>query len=551
MRHVTRALLILAVGFGLVLPLGAQSGRGRASTDSGQTGRGAPAGRGGTGGAGGLFTYDPTASSGQVESDAPPTESHQKVTIHGEVVAYTARVGFLALRNATTDAPEAHIFYTYYAREGVTDPASRPLVFVVGGAPGVAAAWQEFAGLGPKRLQLSADGDPGLPPYGAVDNPDTVLDHADLVFANPIGTAYSRADSPAVAPTFWTTSGDAASLGEFVRGFLTTFSRWNSPRLLVGADAGTGRVTALALYLSEHQIPINGIALLSVTTAPDATAGDAAFLTLVPTEAVTAWAHHKLAADLQSQTVEAIADQAEQFAAREYLHALYQGDRMSAADRTKVTADLARLIGLPAAVVTSNDLRLTWDRFTSDLFRDDHLAVSPSDVRVTGYEAAPAGRGGRGGGRGFGAAAPAPPADPAEARLADGLLAGYLEYLAHDLGFTAGRGPFYLQTGGIGTYTVSGGDETALPGVLARNSRLKIFVAVDDFDASSPVGAVDFSVAHWTLPQPVRARQLTVDHLAAGRDAYADGKAAAKLHDDLARLIADVTTVNRPAPRLP
>ena len=49
-------------------------------------------------------------------------------------------------------------------------------------------------------------------------------------------------------------------------------------------------------------------------------------------------------------SAEQIAGQARQFASREYLHALYKGDRMTPEERTKVIADLARLTGLSKVV---------------------------------------------------------------------------------------------------------------------------------------------------------------------------------------------------------
>ena len=48
-----------------------------------------------------------------------------------------------------------------------------------------------------------------------------------------------------------------------------------------------------------------------------------------------------------------IAGQARQFASREYLHALYKGDRMTAEERTKAIADLSRLTGLSKAFLVS------------------------------------------------------------------------------------------------------------------------------------------------------------------------------------------------------
>ena len=67
-----------------------------------------------------FYNYDTTAGSGPSIPDAPPTETHQKITVNGETLAYTARAGYLPLRNATTGQSEAHLFYTCYAKDGVS-----------------------------------------------------------------------------------------------------------------------------------------------------------------------------------------------------------------------------------------------------------------------------------------------------------------------------------------------------------------------------------------------------------------------------------------------
>ena len=66
---------------------------------------------------------------------------------------------------------------------------------------------------------------------------------------------------------------------------------------------------------------------------------------------------------------------------------------MTPEERTKVVADLARLTGLPKAFIANNDLRITLDRFSSELMRDQHRGLSNSDARVTGF--IPAAAGGR------------------------------------------------------------------------------------------------------------------------------------------------------------
>ena len=82
-------------------------------------------------------------------------------------LAYTARAGYMPLRNATTGQSEAHMFYTCYSKDGVSDASARPVsVFPRRRARRVAATWQEFGGLGPKRMKWASDGTAGMAPYG-------------------------------------------------------------------------------------------------------------------------------------------------------------------------------------------------------------------------------------------------------------------------------------------------------------------------------------------------------------------------------------------------
>ena len=192
-----------------------------------------------------------------------------------------------------------------------------------------------------------------------------------------------------------------------MRSFVTANNLRNAPLFLAGEDFGTGRVAGLATYLTEHQVPVQGVALLSMTASADAGVGDTQYITLLPSLIMTAWYHKKLAADLNGMSAEQISGQARQFASREYLHALYKGDRLTADERGKVIADLSKLTGLSKQFLINNDLRVTLDRFGAELMREQHRGLANSDSRVSGF-VPPAGGGrggGGGGGRGFGAPA--------------------------------------------------------------------------------------------------------------------------------------------------
>jgi carboxypeptidase C (cathepsin A) len=451
----------------------------------------------------------------------------------------------MPLRNATTGQSEAHLFYTCYAKDGVTDTAVRPVLFFLGGAPGVAATWQEFGGLGPKRMKWTNDGTAGLPPYGWVDNPHTLLGQADLVFVNPVGTAFSRPDQPARGPSFWNTAADIASLGEFVRSFLNTLNRRNSPLFLAGEDFGTARVAGLAAYLNEHQIPVHGVVLLSMTMTADALAGDEQYITLLPSLVMAAWHHKKLAPELTAMSAEQISGQARQFASREYLHALYKGDRMTAEERTKVVANLSRLTGLSKAFLVNNNLRITLDRFNAELLRDQHRGLSNSDARVSGFTPPAAGGGRGGGGGGFGGAVTAS-IDFNQYNLAGGFRTAYEAYLRSELTFNGNsNGIFYLSSGGVGAFTSTGNDDASLSGAFARNPNLRLFVGVNYFDLNAPFYAAEFTLAHLNVSPEVRAHNITVSHYEAGQMTYADNKALAKLQGDLARFVNEAISPAR------
>lgn len=513
-----------------------------------QTGRGAPpqstaaqpsvAQRGAlgqTGQRGGAGTYDYDVTQGTVPPpDVKPSETHQKISINGEILAYTAQAGYLPVRNATTGQIEAQIFFTSYVKDGAGDASARPIVFFFGGGPGVSAAWQEFGGLGPKRMKGTGDGAPAPPPYGWTDNPDTLLGAADLVFVNPVGTAFSRPYPPSRGPTFWTTAGDIASLAEFVRAFLGAADRRNSPVFLAGEDFGTGRVAGLAGYLHDHKIPVAGAILLSMTPSADSIAGDAQYLNLLPSLALAAWSHKKLGADLQALGADALAQQTRQFASREYLHALYKGDRMTADEKAKAIANLMRLTGVSQAFIVSNNLRITLDRFNAELLRSERKALSSSDSRVTGF--APASGGGRGG---FGGGFAAPSVDYGLSSLSPGFQAAYEAYLRRDLGFTGGTGIYYLSSGGTGTFTSTGNDDSSLSTAFVRNPRLRLFVALNYFDLTAPFSAAEFTLAHVGVSPDIRARNITVSHYEAGKMSVIDPKALTRLTADLAKFIRE------------
>jgi hypothetical protein len=116
--------------------------------------------------------------------------TNHSVTIKDVKVNYSAETGTQPVWNEH-GKPIASLFYTYYSRTNGAKPVNRPIIFSFNGGPGSASVWMHVAYTGPKILKIDDEGYP-VQPYGFETNPYSVLDVADIVFINPVNTAYSR-----------------------------------------------------------------------------------------------------------------------------------------------------------------------------------------------------------------------------------------------------------------------------------------------------------------------------------------------------------------------
>jgi carboxypeptidase C (cathepsin A) len=204
---------------------------------------------------------------------------------------------------------------------------------------------------------------------------------------------------------------------------------------------------------------------------------------------------------------------------------------MSQEERNRVISDLSRLTGMSKAFVVNNNLRISLDRFSSELLRDQRRSLSSADARATSF--VPAARGGRGGGI---TAAAGPAVDPFQGRLAGGFLAAYESYLKRELSFTP-TGILYLLNGGVGPFTSSGNDDASLSSAFARNPRLHLFAGLNMYDLTSPFYAAEFTLAHLSVEPEVRAHSIMVSHFEAGQMPYLDSKSLGRLRAELVKFM--------------
>lgn len=427
---------------------------------------------------------------------------------------YEATVGQMPLKS-TKGEVDAGIFFTAYQRKGDHDPSTRPLMFTFNGGPGSASVWLHLGAVGPKRVVLQPDGGMPAPPYRLVDNPQSWLEFADLVFIDPVGTGYSRAATDELAKKNWGLEGDIASVAEFIRLYLGRTQRWSSPLYLAGESYGTTRAAGLSRYLVERGIAMSGLILVSsilnFQTARFMKGNDLPYILFLPTYAATAWYHKRLPG---RRSLESVLKEAETFAAGEYTLALAQGDQLPRTDRARIIAKLTRLTGLSPAYLESTDLRIQIHRFCKELLRDQKRTVGRLDSRFKGIDANNAGE--------------MMEHDPASTAILPPYTASLNDYLQRTLGWSTDL-PYHVFNPGELWKNWTYGDagqgypdtSEALRAAMSRNPYMKIFVASGFYDLATPYYATRYTLSHLGLDPSLRNNITTRDY-PAGHMMYID-----------------------------
>jgi carboxypeptidase C (cathepsin A) len=442
--------------------------------------------------------------------------THHSARIAGQAINYTATAATYNIK-ADDGTVKATMFYVAYTKDGVPDPAKRPVSFVYNGGPGSASLFTHM-GMGPKRVVLTADGH-GMPaPYTIVDNEDSFLDATDLVFIDAISTGYSR-PAPGEAPAqFHGIIADANWFADFIYQYITRNERWASPKFLIGESYGTTRSAELAGVVQErHQIYLSGIALLS-SVAFSNWGADNRTIFFLPTYVTTAWYHHLLPADLESLPVDQVAQKAREFAHGEYAEALEKGDQLSAEERQKVVADLARFTGLSAKFIEEANLRVSPPRWFKELEREKRRTIGRLDSRFEGMDVDAAGERNE--------------YDPSEASYEGAFVATFHDYTRRELKWDSDA--YYTVTANVRPWDQTGNTEVAevLRAAMTQQTYLKVLVLCGYYDVATPFNGIENTFAHMNLEPPVR-KNVGFAYYEGGHMMYIDEKAHHKLHKDI------------------
>jgi carboxypeptidase C (cathepsin A) len=460
--------------------------------------------------------------------------TQHKARIGGTVIAYTATAGTMLMKN-DDDEPIALFGYTAYTKDG-EDPRTRPIMFAYNGGPGSASAWLHMGILGPKRTVLEDLAYNTRGPFRVVENEYSILDHADLVMIDPVGTGFSRPVGKGQGKDFWGVDQDIDSVSDFIVRYLNEHGRWSAPKFVLGESYGGMRTAGVAqALLSEHNVALNGIVLLSpYLDFGSGNAGvtlDVPYVNFLSTYAATAWYHHALPA--RPAELQPFLREVEAFAEDIYAPVLYKGSRATPQERQAVLQGLERYTGVSADYWDRANLRMHEGQFLQELLRGRGKVVGRIDTRYVGDTTD--------------ALSESMPYDPYSAHVAPAIVATFNDYYRGDLEVESDRE--YVLSGGLyrdwdqghaqpgSRWKVPYPDTTVdLAHAMTLNPRMKVLVQSGYFDLACPYRTAEYAVEHLNVSEEVRAN-VSLEYYEAGHMMYVHGPSMRKFKDDLARFI--------------
>ncbi|HUP22016.1 MAG TPA: peptidase S10 [Thermoanaerobaculia bacterium] len=462
------------------------------------------------------------------EAPAPDPKPANWTTSHslqlgGGTVEYDAVVGSVILRDDKEKAT-GELFYTAYFRTGraAGDANARPLIFSYNGGPGSASYWLHMGIMGPRRVRTPEVGQQAPPPYEIVDNRHTLLDVADIVMVDPIGTGFSRSVGETEGKVFWGLDEDAASLTQFIRRFLSQYKRWNSPRYLLGESYGTTRSAVLAGHLQRSNIDLNGIVLVSAVldfeTIGFREGSVVPFIVNLPSYAITS-AYLDALPGGKPKDLQAFMAEVERWSVTEYATAVLAGSAVDPALRARVLDQMHAYTGLDKDFLDKTHLRVSAPEYEKELLRDKGLVVGRLDARFTGPTGDLLDR--------------TPSHDPQSTAISSAYTSAFNAYVRGELGYDGDREyvpsgmarpwNWERQSGGSGGFFGRGAPNVApdLARALTRNPKLEVLLVNGLYDLATPYFAAVWSLDNLNLPPDLRDNIERAD-FAAGHMMYVE-----------------------------
>jgi carboxypeptidase C (cathepsin A) len=460
-----------------------------------------------------------------------PKITHHSVTIHGQTIHYTAKAGYMPMKNSEGKVL-ARMFYIAYIKDGVQDKHTRAITYAFNGGPGSASVWLHMGAVGPQRVVLDEKGVSPAPPYHLQDNANSWLDQTDLVFIDPIPTGYSRVEKGQDPGQFRGYGNDIRSVGDFIRLYTTRNDRWNSPKFILGESYGTTRAAGLSGYLQQnYNMYLNGIILVSSVldfqTLSFDTGNDLPYIFFLPTYATSAWYYKRLSPELQAKTVEEVADEVKKFAEGAYAHALFEGNAITAQEKKQIIDQLHAYTSLPEEYLQRANMRIPARQFFKLLLRDSAKVIGRYDSRFSGDVIDPLSN--------------QMVYDPSDANISGSFVGAFNDYVRNVLKFKTDEN--YDAMANVWPWDYSRNQylnvAPTLHEAMTKNRYLRTWVVCGYYDLATPFAAAQYVVDHMGL-SPAQRQRIHLTYYKAGHMVYISKNTIAKLHEDAVQFYTQV-----------
>ena len=469
-----------------------------------------------------------------------PYITRGKGVFNGQTLNYTVTVTGLDVADAEGN-PGANIVSTSYVLDHPEDSTERPVMFVFNGGPISPSIYLHLGAFGPKRIAFAdeLDADPNTAPL--VENAYSILDVADLVYFDPAGTGLSRALPGKALEEYFSIAADGQQTAAFILAWLNAHDRPESPVYIFGESYGTNRAVEAAGQLAEMDPPLllRGVVLfgqaVNIIEYSQRPSNIMSYVVSLPTLAALGWYHGK--AQAGEATLEEFTAAAWDYAQNEYLDALFQGNRLPAAEMQQVAQRLQQFSGVEAQVFIDNRLRLSKEAYRLELFKSAGKIIGRSDGRYVAV--IPLNEEGK----------PMPAGDPAGV-LPTALAEAFKSYLVNDLGLPSAdqyltgspvQGLDEWEWGGASPFSwFQFGD--ALSKLLTKSPETQVLVSAGYYDTMTTLGASQYLIDQETWP----SAQVSLKAYPGGHMAYSIDASAKAMADDLRQMILDSTAEKRP-----
>lgn len=479
------------------------------------------------------------------KSDPTPqiSTTKQSVTINGVPIQLTAKAGTMELRDENNEPIALFGFTSYTKSNGSKNgvDTKRPIVFSYNGGPGSSSFWLHMGVLGPKRIVVNDPDFTPPAPYQIVNNDWSILDIADLVMIDPVGTGLSVPIGKAEFKDFWGVDQDIRSISLFITQYLKENRRFNSPKYLLGESYGTFRNAGVMDKLLSQGIAMNGVIMVSAVfdlrTLMFPPNDDLPYIVHFPTYAATAWYHDKI--PNKTANLEDFIQEIRDFTENEYTPALFKGDQISTTNKKQIASKLANYTGLSTDYWLKADLKVTNSEFFAEFMRDERGIVGRLDSRYTGIN--------------LDAISQRGDHDPQSLAISPAYISGFLDYFHGDLGVdpklnystTAGRrGGFkwdwsHRGNNGWGTQTaINTGNDMAR--AMTRDPNMKVLILNGYYDIATVFYGVEHSINHLGLPPDIKDN-IIMKYYPAGHMMYTHQPSLEQFKKDVAEFINETS----------